>query len=298
MNINILNNLKEIKKKTYNDKINEFIKWYKQNEVKEILYSVDKDNYKNFENIDKLKDFIDLVAIWFELIVNDDLVYHSIIRNNFEKLYNVVSTSYNKHLKNKYLLIRPKYKEMFFDSDKLEYSFDVDEFGKVQSIGGIKDYSKYINKPIKDVIIDMKKNNKNISFNKIIQKIKYYEIKNEQVDRLLDTVIYRIMERGENNLSDKSIGPKRAYLFAKLFERDISIPLKHGINLDDYYLIDFIYSYLINNGNPDIYYYKNNLISKKNTLKELIKEYDKNHIKVNECLNILNKDEKILRKAI
>ena len=82
---------------------------------------------------------------------------------------------------------------------------------------------------------------------KVVERVEYEESIREG---LLDTIMYRIMESG-----GKYYGTRRAVLFAKEFERDISIPVRYG----DVALIN---DYVMNGGSGDlicyINYYDNN----------------------------------------
>ena len=64
--------------------------------------------------------------------------------------------------------------------------------------------------------------------------------------------MYRIIERGGNR-----IGPRRAFLFAKEFNRNIDIPIKFGIELSDPGLRSFINEYIKLGGNNDLVCYQN-----------------------------------------
>lgn len=76
----------------------------------------------------------------------------------------------------------------------------------------------------------------------VVYRIEYEE---SIRDGLLDTIMYRIMESG-----GKFYGPRRAVLFAKEFERDISIPVRYG----DASLIN---DYVMNGGSGDLMCYIN-----------------------------------------
>ncbi|MCI8778812.1 MAG: hypothetical protein HFI87_06660 [Bacilli bacterium] len=58
-------------------------------------------------------------------------------------------------------------------------------------------------------------------------------------EEMLNCVMYRIIERGGNR-----IGPRRAFLFAKEFNRNIDIPMIYGIDYSDPGLESFVKMYL------------------------------------------------------
>ena len=92
-------------------------------------------------------------------------------------------------------------------------------------------------------------------------------------EEILNCAMYRIIERGGNR-----IGPRRALLFAKEFERDINIPMKYGVDRSDPYLKTFIHKYLDAGGSRNLvcyedYFYSTFRLSTPNcvTIKELLK---------------------------
>ena len=56
---------------------------------------------------------------------------------------------------------------------------------------------------------------------------------------MLDAVMYRIIERGGNRM-----GPRRGFLFAKEFGRNIDIPMMYGVDYSDPGLRSFIIEYI------------------------------------------------------
>lgn len=81
---------------------------------------------------------------------------------------------------------------------------------------------------------------------------------------LLNSIMYRIIEKGKGNF-----GAKRGYLFAKEFRRNLDIPMSYGIDMNDPYMNKFIIDYLNNGGNNRLLCfidYKNRLVDKENHL--------------------------------
>ena len=66
-------------------------------------------------------------------------------------------------------------------------------------------------------------------------------------EELLNCFMYRIMERGGIRL-----GPRRAFLFAKEFERDIDIPMMYGVDFSDPGLRRFLNEYMKAGGSKDL----------------------------------------------
>ncbi len=63
--------------------------------------------------------------------------------------------------------------------------------------------------------------------------------------------MYRIIERGGNR-----IGPRRAFLFAKEFGRNIDIPMMYGVDYSDPGLRSFIIEYIKAGGSKDLVCYR------------------------------------------
>ncbi|MCM1052798.1 MAG: hypothetical protein NC483_02305 [Ruminococcus sp.] len=78
------------------------------------------------------------------------------------------------------------------------------------------------------------------------------ELEDKTKEGILNCAMYRIIERG-----GKIVGPRRALIFAKEFERDISIPMKYGVDYSDNYLRYFINEYLKAGGREDLVCYAN-----------------------------------------
>ena len=79
--------------------------------------------------------------------------------------------------------------------------------------------------------------------------------------------MYRIIERGGNR-----IGPRRAFLFAKEFNRNIDIPMMYGVDTSDPGLKQFVDEYIKAGGSKDLVCYGNYFSrSSKNEKLETIK---------------------------
>lgn len=99
-------------------------------------------------------------------------------------------------------------------------------------------------------------------------------------EELLNCVMYRIIERGGNR-----IGPRRAFLFAKEFNRNIDIPMIYGVDLADPGLEFFINEYIKAGGNRELICFaqyfsrdNNNVKLGTITINELIKRRCYNNI--------------------
>ncbi len=108
----------------------------------------------------------------------------------------------------------------------------------------------------------------------LIDRIKKW---NQQQEGMLDCVMYRLIERGGNR-----VGPRRAFLFAKEFGRDINVPMQYGGDTTDPYLRNFINEYLKAGGTQDLVCYRNyfmrasaNENPESLTIRELLKLHNK-----------------------
>lgn len=104
--------------------------------------------------------------------------------------------------------------------------------GRVLSFDGLDYYKLKKNevngKAVKEVVALLKE--KEIispTGNEIDKEIQIYEGKKERKSKMLDAIMYRIIERGDTY----SIGARRGLLFAKEFKLDLLIPITYEIVL-------------------------------------------------------------------
>lgn len=126
---------------------------------------------------------------------------------------------------------------------------------------------------IQEVIDYLKKINYPIENKEILEAVASYKKRNELKERFLDIVMYRIIERGGT-----IIGPRRAFMFALDFKRNIDIPIIYGIDYSDPGLREFINEYIKAGGHLDLECLinygsrkSNNETLKTVTVKEIIK---------------------------
>ena len=81
-------------------------------------------------------------------------------------------------------------------------------------------------------------------------------------DEMLNCVMYRIIERGGNR-----IGPRRAFLFAKEFNRNIDVPMKYGYDFSDPGLRLFINEFIKAGGSMELECYNNYFFRKDKELR-------------------------------
>lgn len=117
---------------------------------------------------------------------------------------------------------------------------------------------------VKEVLNLLKENGIKLpSDNELEKAISDFEKENYFKEELLNSVMYRIIERGGTR-----IGARRAFLFAKEFKRNIDIPMMYGIDPSDPGLRNFIFEYLKAGGSKDLICYVA-YFSKRNDLKNI-----------------------------
>lgn len=127
------------------------------------------------------------------------------------------------------------------------------------------DSSELIGMNIKDVIVILKEkyNCTDKQLKCIIEEINNYDNKIMFKEELLNCVMYRIIERGGNRM-----GPRRGFLFAKEFGRNIDIPMMYAIDRSDPGLRLFINEYIKAGGSKDLICYIG-YFSRTNEMKKL-----------------------------
>ncbi len=229
-------------------------------------------------NPEKMKNFIEKMAIWYELRYPDDEICRLIPINsrklkevnkimfidnqyikktiddpsitkkmNWAEFYNTnvfINSLSNNEL---WYIKKPKY------AWKVYWNYGYDSACLYLSARGIIEKAKDIEhiipnisdkslegKDIKEVVALIEQKGillpKNNGFTKAIED---YDDWFYQKEEMLNCVMYRIIERGGNR-----IGPRRAFLFAKEFNRDINIPMKYAVDFTDLGLRNFINEYI------------------------------------------------------
>lgn len=252
-----------------NTKINNFINWYFKNVV--------KNNYTELEPID-MRNFIEKMAVWYELRypdyeVNrlmpgsdqdgtkiDDVMFNdnSYINNLFDensdvriidwdKFYNTEAFINSLPKKEAFLFGKPKYRNTIYINYGRKIRLYLTSEGYIQSSAGVSLYTGFAinDEQLKDMhVIDVLRYFKKEGIvlpknNELEECIKDIQKWNYQKEEMLNCVMYRIIERGGNR-----IGPRRAFLFAKEFGRNIDIPMKYAIDYSDPGLRSFIIEYI------------------------------------------------------
>lgn len=188
-----------------------------------------------------------------------DLLYFSLDDNVKDNLSNTLwsdlfdTKTFLNTLSNneKDLLEKPKFPNHFSDYN-LEMSFDLSANGKILEIICRNHPSKlpneevfgFKNKNIEELLLYLKENN--IESDDIECVVDCYKKKNLFKEKLLDNVLYRIIELGGDDY-----GVKRGYLFALEFKRNLDIPLTYYSPLYECNRI-LLNDYLKNGGNENL----------------------------------------------
>ena len=240
-------------------KIDDFLSWYAT-----VLPSWNE-KIKVEEEVKSMMNFIEKVAVWYELrypnftifgntegLVNDwanltmfeenpyinDLLGEDSVVNDLDwsEFYNTKSFINNLCFKERKYFARPNYGKYILING---YHLELSKTGRVLSFDGLDHYKLKKNevngKYVKEVVALLKE--KEIispTGNEIDKEIQIYEGKKERKSKMLDAIMYRIIERGDTY----SIGARRGLLFAKEFKLDLLIPITYEIALGNDRYID------------------------------------------------------------
>lgn len=268
-----------------NDKVDEFIKWYFKNMVKG-QYT----NIGEYYQPNQMRNFIEKMAVWYELRypeyevnrlfpgssqeqtqVNDVMFKSNPYLNEFfdeksdiryldwDDFYNTKVFINSLPWEEKIKLSKPLYSDIVYLSPKFGgVHLHLTKNGIVEMAENV---SIYTNSVIKDEeleglhvkkVIELFKN-RGIALppdNGLEKAVEYADKYLYQKEEMLNCVMYRIIERGGNR-----IGPRRAFLFAKEFKRNIDIPMMYGVDLSDPGLRKFMNEYLKAGGFKDLVCY-------------------------------------------
>lgn len=266
------------------EKVDMFIYWYYKNRVKN-KYTDIGEYWVPIE----MRNFIEKMAVWYELRypsyeinrlmpssnqeqskIDDIMFKYNIYLNEnlgidndakdlkWSKFYDFNTFFKSLPSEEAYLLTEPTYPNRVY-LGKSCYLY-LDSYGHVQRAEGLSEYTDQIMEDddleclhIKDAVKLL--NGININLDKdsnVMNTIDYVDKRKYQLEKLLDAVMYRIIERGGTR-----IGPRRGLLFAKEFGRNIDIPMMYGIDTSDPGLENFINEYINAGGNEKLVGYEN-----------------------------------------
>ena len=322
------------------DKVDSFIDWYYKNMVQDQYSSVGEYNLpkilRNF--IEKMAVWYELRYPDYEInrlmscagqesikindvmfknnkYINDLLDENSDVKAlDWEDFYNTKAFINSLPYEERELLSRPRYRELVYlypyqrhvnlqeFTNKPIAHFHLSANGTVVDSECLYVFTDHkikdenvIGMHIKDVLALLKENIELPNNNEIEEAISSYEQRVYFKEELLNCVMYRIIERGGNRF-----GPRRGFIFAKEFKRNISIPMKYGVDYSDPGLDNFITEYIKAGGSDELmcivdYFLKTSKDQKMNTIsiKKLIET------KYNDSYNNSNKEkEELYQKMV
>lgn len=268
------------------DKVNEFIDWFTENMVKGHCTDIGEYSIP----ID-MRNFIEKMAVWYELRYPDYEINRIMPGSSQEQIdINEVMFSNNKYTNyildensdikdldwnefynakafinslpwsERYVFSRPKYQDIvYWNRGHGSAHLHLTRNGFVEMseymdcvIPGISN-ENLEDKNIKEIVKMLKE--KGVKFpedNEFEKAIKDYDNWVYQKDEMLNCVMYRIIERGGNR-----IGPRRAFMFAKEFGRNIDIPMTYGVDYSDPGLRLFMNEYIKTGGSKELICYVN-----------------------------------------
>lgn len=227
------------------DKVDNYIEWYykHQNEI----YKSKEYSYRETK---RMRNFIERMAVWYEFKYPNNEINNALFDKNYNNpnLFDTHTFITLLPKNEKQYFNKPCYKKLvYFKYPNLAHMY-LTKKGLVKDVDGIKsNYKNFYGKHIKEVVSFLKKNK--IDSSKYIElenAIKDYENQKYQKEEMLNCIMYRIIER------DYEYGAKRAFLFAKEFNRNIDIPLKYGISYLNSDLRLFINEYIKAGGSKDL----------------------------------------------
>ncbi len=299
--ISRIKDAKEDNSISLNKRVDNIINWYKRNASKiesfsDLAMYYEPERFRNF--IEKVAVWYELryhdydldYELGFKQIDNEDSVttYNcNMFENNEYAKENMSKKSlkgldwpslYNAH---SFIKSLPGHEYAYFDAPEYPYVLkwengnmyddkaNINAYVKLSKKGRVVESSnmkyicnnisdrKLVGMHIIDVINLLNANGVTITTkNSFVKAVEKYELQKQLKDKMLDAVMYRIIERGGNR-----VGPKRGFLFAKEFGRNIDVPMSYGLDFSDPYLNHFVNLYLKSGGNPDLDCYENYFMS-------------------------------------
>lgn len=265
------------------DKVDVFIDWYFKNMVKGNYTDIGEYHFPR-----RMRDFIEKMAVWYELRypdyeinrlmhccgqeqtnINDVMFRNNLYVNDlldensdakeldWDEFYNASVFIKSLPFDERCLLSRPWYSSITYliPTEKAPFNLYLTRNGFVKKSENVSEWTnsivtdeELIGLHVRKVVELFKNRGINLPENSDLEEIimnvdKQIYCKEE----MLNCVMYRIIERGGNR-----IGPRRAFLFAKEFGRNIDIPMMYAVDHSDPGLRLFMNEYIKAGGSKDL----------------------------------------------
>ena len=231
-------------------KVNKFLDKY--------YNSLIEDGYKSIAASETtiMKNLIEKIAVWYE-ITYPDIAINSEFPKEYVDIHSFL-TSLPEREKN--LLRKPKIGTRILYLKRSSYDFlpahlHISRNGVVEEAEGIRRFTEsriteeeLVGLKLDAVVELLKKANINIEDSELMTAVDYHKKAVVTREKMLDTIMYRIIERGMYY----GAGAKRAYIFAKDFGRDINIPVKYASPENTKSYREFINTYIKDGGSLKI----------------------------------------------
>ncbi len=232
-------------------KVDLFMRWYYKNFVKN-CYT----NTCQYLKLREMLNTIEKMAVWYELRYPDNAIYEKFLGNSdespWEKELSPKAFLNTLTWEEKKILLKPRYSKVVYVNGRNHLHLTTK--GRVSETEIIKkfenrqlEYYDFNGWHVSEVLDYLNSINYPIKKNDIYEEMQNYKLQSELKESFLDIVMYRIIDRGGVRYA-----PKRAFLFAKEFNRDIDIPMTYGVERNDPNLISFINEYIKAGGHKDL----------------------------------------------
>ena len=260
-------------------------------------YSKKIGNYAAKRETLVMKNFIEKVAVWYELAYPDDKLYEKFPTKcvNLEDFIK----SLPEHERD--LLRKPKYLEecRHYDAicvyrDTLDgilngyVTLVVARNGVIEKSDGVSRFSdsRVSDKDLIGLRLDkavevFEKAGVNIDGTELAKAVEAYQMKLKFYEGMLDAIMYRMIERNNRYYN---VGTRRAYIFAKNFGRDVNIPVMYSSLSKDKSYREFINTYVKDGGSLDTECYIGYHYDKYTEISKEI-QYEKRPLRVNMALS-------------
>ncbi len=260
-------------------------------------YSKKIGNYAAKRETIVMKNFIEKVAVWYELAYPDDKLYEK-FPTEFVNLKDFIN-SLPDHERE--LLRKPKYLEecRYYDAicvyrDTLDgilngyVTLVLTRNGVIEKSEGVYRFSdsRVSDKELIGLRLDkavevFEKAGVNIDGTELAKAVEAYQMKLKFYEGMLDAIMFRMIERNNRYYN---VGTRRAYIFAKNFGRDVNIPVIYSPISKDKSYREFINTYIKDGGSIDIGCYIQYYYDKYTEMSKEV-QYEKRPLRVNMALS-------------